>query len=409
MAQPTPRPAAWTEVVEDPVRRLGFADAEALLPYGPRSFQGYRLLQEYFAFPERYLFVKLRGLERAVRRCDGAELDLVVLFDRSDAQLENAVDAGNFALFATPVVNLFPKTTDRIHLSHCVPEYHVVPDRTRPLDYEVHSVTEAQGYGATLAERREFLPFYRSRSGYRRRDERAFYTLRRERRLLSAKERRQGARSSYIGSETYIALVDADAAPYGGDLKQLGLETLCTNRDLPLVMPVGVGPTDFTLQASAPVLAIRCLAGPTRPRPSAAEGDTAWRLISHLALNYLSLADTEGGSGAAALRELLSLYGDMGDAALRRQVEGILSVGVRNVVRRIDTQGPLVFGRGLEIALEFDEAAFEGSGFFLLGAVLEQFFARYASLNSFTETAIRTTDRGEIMRWPIRIGQRHTL
>lgn len=134
-----------------------------------------------------------------------------------------------------------------------------------------------------------------------------------------------------------------------------------------------------------------------------------WRLIGHLALNYLSLADTEGGSGAAALRELLSLYGDMGDAALRRQVEGILSVGVRNVVRRIDTQGPLVFGRGLEIALEFDEAAFEGSGFFLLGAVLEQFFARYASLNSFTETAIRTTDRGEIMRWPIRIGQRHTL
>lgn len=89
---------------------------------------------------------------------------------------------------------------------------------------------------------------------------------------MSAKERRQGARSSYIGSETYIALVDADAAPYGGDLKQLGLETLCTNRDLPLVMPVGVGPTDFTLQASAPVLAIRCLAGPTRPRPSAAEG-----------------------------------------------------------------------------------------------------------------------------------------
>lgn len=408
--QPATRPAAWTEVVDKaPVSRLGFRDDEALLPFGPRSFQGYRLLQEYFAFPERFLFVELNGLQNAVRRCSGTELEVIVLFKRSEPHLINAVDASNFSLFCTPAVNLFPKRTDRIPLSHFVPYYHVVPDRTRPMDYEVYGVSEVIGYGATPSDEREFLPFYGSRSGYRRHEENAYYTLHREKRVLSPKQRRLGMRSSYVGSEVFISLVDASEAPYRGDLKQLGMETLCTNRDLPLLMPVGVGATDFTLQIGAPVQAIRCLAGPTKPKPSPADGEMAWRLINHLSLNYLTLMDSNQTEGAAALRELLTLYADPNDATVRKQIEGVLSVASKNVVRRVDTAGPIVFGRGLEITVEMDESAFEGSGCFLLGAVLEQFFTRYVSLNSFTETSIRTVTRGEIMRWPIRIGQRHTI
>ncbi|MGX2030709.1 type VI secretion system baseplate subunit TssF [Methylocaldum gracile] len=408
--QPASRPSEWAEIIDrTPISRLGFGDDEALLPFGPRSFQGYRLLQEYFAFPERYLFVGLNGLQKAVSRCDGTELEVIALFKRAEPHLVNAVDAGNFSLFCTPAINLFPKRTDRIHPTHVVPHYHVVPDRTRPMDYEVYGVSEVTGYGATPSDEREFLPFYGSRSGYRRRDENAYYTLHREKRVLSSKQRRQGMRSSYIGSEVFISLVDAAEAPYRGDLKQLGMETLCTNRDLPLLMPVGMGATDFTLQTGAPVQAIRCLAGPTKPRPSSADGEMAWRLINHLSLNYLTLTDSSETEGAAALRELLALYADPNDATVRRQIEGVLSIGSKNVVRRVDAAGPIVFGRGLEIAVEFDESAFEGSGCFLLGAVLEQFFARYVSLNSFAETSVRTAERGEIMRWPLRIGQRHTI
>jgi type VI secretion system protein ImpG len=408
--QPASRPSAWIEMVDQaPVSRLGFRDDEALVPFGPRSFQGYRLLQEYFAFPERFLFVELKGLQKAVSRCDETELEVIVLFKRSEPHLVNAVDASNFSLFCTPAVNLFPKRADRIHLSHFVPHYHVVPDRTRPMDYEVYGISEVIGYGATPSDEREFLPFYGSRSGYRRYDENAYYTLHREKRVLSPKQRRLGMRSSYVGSEVFISLVDASEAPYRGDLKQLGMETLCTNRDLPLLMPVGVGATDFTLQTGAPVQAIRCLAGPTKPRPSSADGEMAWRLINHLSLNYLTLMDSNKTEGAAALRELLTLYADPNDATVRKQIEGVLSVASKNVVRRVDAAGPIVFGRGLEIAVEMDESAFEGSGCFLLGAVLEQFFTRYVSLNSFTETSIRTVNRGEIMRWPIRIGQRHTI
>ncbi|MFM8332893.1 MAG: type VI secretion system baseplate subunit TssF, partial [Candidatus Methylumidiphilus sp.] len=268
-----PAETRWCEVVGNrPVRRLGFEDSQALLPVGPRSFQGYRLLHEYFAFPERFLFVELTGLRQAFQRCDGAELDLVVMLDRHQPHLHNALEASQFALFCAPAINLFPHRADRIHLTHRDAEYQIIPDRTRPLDFEAYGLAEVKGYGANPGEEQTFLPFYGSNNGYRRQGEGAYYTLRRKKRLLSVKQRRQGQRSSYIGSESFIALVDAQQAPYASELKQLGLDIFCTNRDLPLHMPLGAGATDFTLQTGAPVQSIRCVAGPTRPRPSLSGG-----------------------------------------------------------------------------------------------------------------------------------------
>ena len=184
---------------------------------------------------------------------------------------------------------------------------------------------------------------------------------------------------------------------------------LCTNRDLPLTMPLGLGRTDFTLESGAPVAAVRCVAGPTRPRPSNAENDVAWRLISHLSLNYLTLADSDPQQGAVALRELLRLYVDPNDAAGQKQVDGLLSVKTQPVTRRLPLPGPIAFGRGVEIALNFDEGAYGGAGVFLMGAVLERFFGRYVSMNSYTETSVRSLERGEIMRWPVRMGARALL
>lgn len=407
---PVDATAGEVELIEhDAVRRLGFDDDEALLPVTERSFQGYRLLQEYFAFPQRFLFFEFRGLGKAVRRWPVSTLELIVLFDTVDSRLAQAIDVSNFGLFCTPAINLFPRRADRIHLNRSNAEYHVIADRTRPSDFEIYGVTEVTGFGADQGEEQRFLPFYGFENAYHLHDQAAYFTLHRQKRVPSAKQRAQGARSSYIGSELFLALVDAEQAPYRTDLKQLGLTVLCTNRDLPLLMPIGIGGTDFTLQAGAPVQQIRCLAGPTKPRPSFAEGESAWRLINHLSLNYLSITDTSEREGAAALRELLALYADFSDPAVRKQIDGVLSVRSRNVVRRVDIAGPIVFGRGLEITTRFDEAAFEGGGVFLFGAVLERFFARYASLNTFTETVVESTDRGEVMRWPIRIGNRQTI
>lgn len=409
--QSTKKPVKWRHVLpKSCIGSMGFAETEALLPYGPRSFQGYRLLKEYFAFPPRYMFVELTGLRHVVQDCTDSELDIVVLLNEPNPELEGRVDAASFALFCTPAVNLFPKRADRIHLSDRFSEFHVVPDRTRPLDFEVYEVLRVIGHGATSDDEQEFLPFY-SASDFDAKGggAGAYYAVGRTPRTASAREKQFGRRASYAGGEVYLSLVDSKESPYRSDLRQLEVVTRCTNRDLPLQMPVGSAESDFTMDVDAPVEAVRCLSGPTSPRPSPVEGEVAWRAISHLSLNYLSLANADSEQGAAALRDILKLYGDSSDPQVRKQIDGVRQITARPIIRRIGRPGPIAFARGLEVTLTLDEAAFEGTGVFLLGAVLDHFFANYVSINSFTETVIQTLQRGEVIRWPARTGQRHTL
>jgi type VI secretion system protein ImpG len=424
VVQPTARPAKWHEVIRSgtgtngsPVSMLGYRDEEALLPHGPRSFQGYRLLQEYFAFPQRFCMFDVGGMQPAFKHGPEGTLDVILLLNQADLHLENVVETANFAMYCSPAVNLFPMHADRIHLTEKLSEFQVIPDRTRPLDFEVYSVQKVEGIGAGNEQIQEFMPFYRARDAE---DGGAYYSVNRVPRVASAKEQRFGSRTRYPGSEIYLSLVDAKNAPFTSELKQLAVEVHCTNRDLALTVPVGRGPTDFTMEAGAPIVAIKSISGqPTAPRQSYAEGDTAWRLISHLSLNYLSITDAPGEQGATALRDLLRLYtGPLenkggADSAeflyIKKQVEGIKGVSTRQIIRRVNKPGPISFARGLEVSVLLDEVNFEGSGVFLLGAVLDRFFAKYVSINSFTETVVRTIERGEVMRWPARLGLRHTL
>jgi type VI secretion system protein ImpG len=400
LALPGSRQGRHTLLPKTALRPRGFAEDDALLPSGQRSFQGYRLLQEYFAFAQRFLFVELADLGPAVAACAEQELEIVVLLARGDARLEQALDHTNFALNCTPVVNLFQRRADRINLTGDQFEYHVLPDRTRPMDFEVHQIESVTGYGTGTDAEQEFHPLYSARDlGAATVAGQAYYQIRREPRLLSQRQRQRGPRSSYVGSETFVTLVDAQEAPYRHSLRQLGLVVWCTNRDLPLTMSLGVGKTDFILEQGGPVQSVRVLGGPSQPFPSFAEGGMAWRLINQLSLNYLSLADTDPDQGARALRELLALYCHPLDAASQRQVEGVRSVSSKPITRRMPAPGPITFGRGLEITVTMDDGAFEGAGAFVLGGVLSHFFTQYVSINSFTETVVRTVGRGEIMRW----------
>ena len=136
---PARNPAPWHELLPaTSIQPVGFTDEQALLPVTLRSFQGYRLLQEYFAFPQRFRFFELSGIARAMRRVDANQVELVILLGRGDPTLESVVDASNFALYCTPALNLFAKRVDRINVNDSAHEYHVVPDRTRPLDFEVY-------------------------------------------------------------------------------------------------------------------------------------------------------------------------------------------------------------------------------------------------------------------------------
>lgn len=405
VVRPKGKNRSWQDYLAgDTIRAVGYRDDEALLPPTRRSFEGYRFLREYFAFPQRFLFAEFTQLQESIRKCESSEIEIIVLLDRKDAELENVTDASSFALNCTPIINLFPKRADRIHLNDRDHEYHVVADRTRPMDFEVWSITDVKGFGTGTEPEQTFFPFYASHDQTAA-GENAFYTVRRDARRLSARQQKRGKRSSYIGSETFISIVDPANAPYRSNLRQLGLEVMCTNRDLPLHVPIGRGQTDFTLDSGAPVQSIKCVAGPCKPRAGFVGGDITWRLISHLSLNYLSLVDGDESEGAHALRSILSLYADETDQAMQRQIEGVRSISARPVTGRLPSSGPIAFGSGLEIKLLFDESAYEGVGVFLLGEVLSEFFARYVSINSFTQTVLHSMERGEVKRWPPRIGQ----
>src|SRR5262249_31068813 len=253
-----------------------------------------------------------------------------------DATLESVVDASYLQMFCTPAINLFEKPRlDRIHVSDSTFEFHVVADRTRPLDFEIYQVTDVVGHGAGDDSEQHFLPFYSMDSNDVEHHQPAYFTTRREPRVIPPDQRRRGPRSSYIGSEVFLSLVDSTQAPYSADLRQLSVQALCTNRDLVLHMPINVGQSDFTLNIAAPVTSVRVICNPSRPYSALADRAIAWRAISHLSLNYLSLVDATGPQGAAALRDLLELYASTTDVSARRQIEGILSVTVRRVVRRL--------------------------------------------------------------------------
>jgi type VI secretion system protein ImpG len=334
-------------------------------------------------------------------------VEVIVLFAQPGIGMDGAVTAANFALHCVPAINLFPKRADRIQLSDGSFEFHVVPDRTAPLDYEVYDVTGMQGYTEDGSER-HFLPLY-APSHQRPAQQSAYYTIWREPRLVSESARRDGPRSGYIGSEVFVSLVDPNDAPYAESLNQVAVQTRCTNRDLPVFMPGTGAAAEFTLEAGVPVESVRPIAGPSRPHTALREGGVAWRLLNLLSLNYLSLLDTEGGEAAAAMRDLLSRFPQGQDPVVRRQIEALQTVGSRAVVRRHPTPGPIAFGRGVEVTLTVDELGYAGGSAFLFGAAMHQYLSRHASLNSFVETVLVSITRGEVMRWKPSRGARPVL
>jgi len=397
----------WSESLpKTSISQIGFADDEALLPVTGRSLTAYRLLQEYFALPQRFLFVRFEKLAPVLARCDCSEIELVVMLDRVNERLRDLLSKANFQLFCSPAINLFEKRADRIQVRPFETEYHLLADRTRPLDFEIYSVDRVSGIYAGDEHVAEFRPLYDA--GHADAGEaRSYFVTNREQRLFSSTQKRRGARSSYLGSEVFLSLVGAEGEAVPTDVKQLETVTLCTNRDLPLLMALGSGTTDFDLQSGAPVDSIRCLGEPSRPRSSPTGGSLVWRLTNSLSVNYLSLVDTP--RGPEALRELLRLFVDPTRPEQREQLLGLIRVETRPATCRLPTPGPLCFGRGLEVRLTVDESGFEGAGAFLLASVLERFFARYVTLNSFTQTVLRSEQRGEIMRWPPRTGLRPLL
>ncbi|MCG5233961.1 type VI secretion system baseplate subunit TssF [Xanthobacter oligotrophicus] len=399
--------------------QLGLGDHETLAPSDNRVFHGFSLLKDYFLFPRKYLSFRLERIDRVISRINAKSFDIFILFSESSLRLAAAVSREMFCLYAAPAINLFEKTTDRIPVKSNQHEYQVVPDRSRPLDLEPHRLLDVFAYFPGHADKVPVLPLYSAPRDPSAPAGKLFYTIRRLPRRRSSQERRHGRASDYTGTEMFLSLIDTGDLDQDPGVFELSLKALCSNRHLTESLPVGTGGADFQLLEDVR-LPLRCVAGPTPPSEpvasymrlrseTASTGSVTWRLINMLSLNHLGLLDRGAGHNAQSLREILALFASLRDPTVERRIDGVRALDSRPVVRRVRRETGVGVARGLEILVTLDEKAFEGSGAFLLGAVLDRFFAEYVSVNTFTQTVIVSVERGEIMRWPVRLGYRRPL
>ena len=374
---------------------VGFAPEEALLPWPARSFSGFRLLTEYFAFPEKFMFIDFTGMDGKTLASGGNRMEVFVYLDRALPELERVVAAESLALGCTPVVNLFQQRCEPVPLSHTATEYRVVPDVRRPGAMEVWSVErvrETQPDGGF----RPWRPFYRLTHG----DSDpgvagGFYHV-----------VRRDSPAPLRGSEAFIAPDDPHFDPDAPGDAVLSVDALCTNRDLPSELPFGGGhPRMRLVEGVAAIGRITCLTAPSHALRPALRERGFWRLVSHLSLGHLSVVG--GKEGAAALKEVLRLYDLRDSAETRAAIEALLAVGSRPGTARVPGARVGAFCRGLDVSLEFEARAWQVGGLFLLASVLDRFLALHATVNAFVRTRATLRGRpGAAASWPARAGMR---
>jgi type VI secretion system protein ImpG len=400
----------------DMTRQIGWGEGEALIPNDNQLFRGFDFVRDYFAFPRRFLGFDLADLDTVAPRLDAKTIDIVFAFDDINPQLAAAVRKEMFALYTAPGANLFEKRLDRIPVKSNQFEFLVIADRTRALEFETNRVVRVFAHAPGSPQKLAVEPLYSARAA--RNPTGLTYTIRRLPRRRTADERKFGPVSDYVGTDVFLSLGERADPDETLRVAELSVDALCTNRHLAAHLPVGESGADFRFLEDVE-LELTCVGGPTKPlEPAltsiegrgldASTGEVAWRLISMLSLNHLGLVD-RAQNGATALRETLVLFADLSDAAADAKIRGVRSVTTRPVVRRLRQASGAAAARGLEITVVLEARAFEGSGAFLLGAVLDRFFAEYIAINHFTQTIIRTVERGEIMRWPPRLGMRGIL
>ncbi|HQX57281.1 MAG TPA: type VI secretion system baseplate subunit TssF, partial [Pyrinomonadaceae bacterium] len=370
----------------DVIKAVGFDESEAVLPFTKRSFAGYRLLTEYFAFPYKFLFFDLYGIDQAIAKKFGSHFDIVIHL-RDITPPVAPITNETFRLGCSPIVNLFSKLSDPIYLSQKKFEYQIIPDVHRQSTTEIYSVNDVITTDPRSNRTREFSPFYSMRHAYGEQLEKSFWYG----------VRRPSQRTDDAGTEVFLSLVDLKFNPLIPAVEVLNVKTTCTNRDLPAKLPFGGKEGDFEVEGTALLSRVRCLTKPTETIRPPQRRSAQWRLISHLNLNYLSLVNAENGT-PEALQELLHLYNFADSSVTRKQILGITKIATRKVVRQIGGRIGAGFVRGLETTLTFDEEQYVGSGLFLFASVLERFLGLYSSINSFNQLVVRTEQREENVR-----------
>jgi type VI secretion system protein ImpG len=395
----------WQRLPATPIKPVGFADDEALLPQDARSHAASRLLAEYFAFPDKFNFFEIDMpalLAQLPDETSRLTLHLAISGIRADAdqaRMLSTLSSAHLLQGCTPVVNLFRRAGVPITFDQLSADYTVLAHGNHPQAFEVYNVDQVHmvqqlGKNATVSA---FRPFYSLRHGEDDGAGQGRYWLMRHDETLAI---------CSPGHEKSISLVDASAHPLAIERGTLSIELTCTNRDLPCAIHVGAPEGDLFMPGSAGGSAIRLLRRPTRPARLVNSPDTHWRLISHLALNHQSLM-TDGAQG---LREMLTLYDLAQSPISRRQIGGIITIEQQQTTAWMRHKRGTSLVHGMEIRLTLDEAAYTGAGLHLFTQVLDEFLGRYVHLNSFVELVVLSHHSGkELFRCKPRSGSTHLV
>ncbi len=386
--QPGGRPHYLPKTALTPV---GFGKEDDVLPFHQHSHPGYRLLQEYFTFQEKFLFFNIANLDL---HSSDQKFDLLFLMDQRPRG-NVVVDRNNFLLGCTPIINLFRKTTEPIRWDQRQTEYRLIPDMRRERVTEIHSIDKVTSTSGPSLDTKTFEPFYSFNHHMEDVEHKAFW---RARRALTGKK-------NMPGTEMFLTFLDLDFNPTHPPTEAIYAQTLCTNRDLAEQLPDGAV---MAIEEAAPIAKIVCLKKPTRQLTPTMAGAAQWKLISHLSLNYLSMSD--GKDSLKALQEILGLYSFANRKSTQQQIMGLRDLSCRRAVRRVGSEAWRGFCRGFEVELEFDENLYAGNSAFMLASVLNHFFPLYASINTFTQLVVKSRQREGIWKkWPPRVGEQIVL
>lgn len=378
------------------LRPMGFREDEGLLPYTKRSFLGYRLLQEYFTFPEKFLFIELSGMEKLAAAGFGPRAEItfnISRFERPERHhnMELGVSAKTMRIGCTPIINLFTQVAEPVTVDQTRFEYAVIPDVRRLSSTEIFSVDEVAAQNPRTRGFVNYQPFYSFRHASSQQHGHAFWHIRR-----AASEVNDD-----LPTQVHLSLVDLAGEPFVPDADVISVWCTCTNSSLPGKLAVGQEGGDFQLEGVSALRTVTALRRPTPTIRPPLGKTTLWNVISHLSLNYLSLLE----EGKESLQEILRLYNFSDLPHLRNQIAGLKNVKSKRHFGMVKSESGVSMARGTRVEMELDEDQFAGGGVFLFASVLENFLGLYVSLNSFSQLAVSTTQRKEVMReWPPRAG-----
>lgn len=372
----------------------GFSPEESLLPYPKNVFDGYRILQEYFIFPRRFLFFSLSSLRSLWPEGTTQGVRFEFHFNRpmpADIRLR----IGDLALYCAPAVNLFEQDAEPINLNGRAVDQRLLPGGYRGDACEIFSIDEVTGWQRIAdGQRGRFLRTFHPFESLQHEIEHA-----RGRHALYYRSRIENAVGE-DGVAHRIAFIRGDETDYIDEDETVSLALTCTNRDLPLAL--GVGDICVQTQTTPTFATYSNIVRPTPPYRPVLDGALQWTLISNLSLNYLSLLSTEPLKAVLRAYDFAALHDIQHARAGSKRLDGIGDA----VTQPTDLLMKGLPIRGLKTQLKLDPSAFLCEGdLYLFGTVLSHFFALYASINSFHLLEATNTGNNEHYEWPLQTGK----